>query len=376
VQYQNFRGADLREALSAVKATLGPNALIEGTRRVSNGREGGLGHSFVEITAAPPAGLKWPFANKEAVQSETPLRRREARPHAKPEAVKGSRPTALKTRDPGEIERELLVLRQMLDELNASRPPRERAITMLHAAGIEGALARELANGATRAVKRGSEALRQWLFSRIKERLEVRPNLLLDPAPRVIACVGPTGVGKTTTLAKLAARARLDHGRQVGVISLDTFRVGAVEQWQRYTNLMGIQFQIANDATTFARALQEMPVDLLLVDTAGRSVHGTAWPLGNCLREVEDRAVNTLLVLPAWLRANDVARVMDLYDDPAPTDIVVTKLDETYQVGGVLHAALPNQLPFAYLCNGPRVPEDILDASVDGVLDAVFPSES
>src|SRR5450755_671483 len=174
MQYQNFRGADLREALSAVKATLGPNALIEGTRRVSNGREGGLGHSFVEITAAPPAGLKWPFANKEAVQSETPLRRREARPHAKPEAVKGSRPTALKTRDPGEIERELLVLRQMLDELNASRPPRERAITMLHAAGIEGALARELANGATRAVKRGSEALRQWLFSRIKERLEVR----------------------------------------------------------------------------------------------------------------------------------------------------------------------------------------------------------
>lgn len=377
MQYQNFRGADLREALSAVKATLGPNALIEGTRRVSNGREGGLGHSFVEITAAPATGIKWPFANKEPVQSETPLRRREARQPQKSELTKSAaRAPSVKTRDSGEIERELLVLRQMLDELNASRPPRERAITMLHAAGIEGALARELANGATRAVKRGSEALRQWLFTRIKEKLEVRPNLLLDPSPRVIACVGPTGVGKTTTLAKLAARARLDHGRQVGVISLDTFRVGAVEQWQRYANLMGIQFQIANDATTFARALQDMPADLLLVDTAGRSIHGTAWPLGTCLREVEDRAVNTLLVLPAWLRASDVTRVMDLYDDPAPTDIVVTKLDETYQVGGVLHAALPNRLPFAYLCNGPRVPEDILDASVDGVLDAVFPSES
>jgi flagellar biosynthesis protein FlhF len=376
VQYQNFRGADLREALSAVKATLGPNALIEGTRRVSNGRDGGLEHSFVEITAAPPAGLKWPFANKEPVLAEAPLRRREARQVSKSELGKSPRAAAVKTRDSGEIERELLVLRQMLDELNASRPPRERAITMLHAAGIEGALARELANGATRAVRRGNDALRQWLFSRIKERLEVRPNLLLDPAPRVVACVGPTGVGKTTTLAHLAARARLDHGRQVGVISLDTFRVGAVEQWQRYANLMGIQFQIANDAATFARALQEMPADLLLVDTAGRSVHGTAWPLGSCLREVDDRAVNVLLVLPAWLRASDVTRVMDLYDDPAPTDIVVTKLDETYQVGGVLHAALPARLPFAYLCNGPRVPEDILDASVDGVLDAVFPSES
>lgn len=376
MQYQNFRGADLREALSAVKATLGPNALIEGTRRVSNGREGGLGHSFVEISAAPPAGLKWPFANKEPVVAESPLRRREGRQPAKSETVKTGRAGVVKTRDPGEIERELTVLRQMLDELNASRPPRERAITMLHAAGIEGALARELANGATRAVRRGADALRQWLTGRIKERLEIRPNLLTDPTPRVIACVGPTGVGKTTTLAKLAARARLDHGRQVGVISLDTFRVGAVEQWQRYANLMGIPFHIANDAITFKRALEEVPADLLLVDTAGRSVHGTAWPLGNCLREVSDRAVNVLLVLPAWLRAGDVSRVMELYDDPAPTDLVVTKLDETYQVGGVLHAALPSKLPFAYLCNGPRVPEDILDASVEGVLDAVFPSET
>jgi flagellar biosynthesis protein FlhF len=91
---------------------------------------------------------------------------------------------------------------------------------------------------------------------------------------------------------------------------------------------------------------------------------------------VTDREVNVMLVLPAWLRANDVTRVLEMYDDPLPTQLVVTKLDETYQVGGILHAALPSELPFAYLCNGPRVPEDILDASVDGVLDAVFPSEA
>jgi len=79
VQYQNFRGADLKEALSAVKATLGPNALIEGTRQISNGRGGGLGHSYVEVTAAPPAGLKWPYATREAAAVEAPLRRREPR---------------------------------------------------------------------------------------------------------------------------------------------------------------------------------------------------------------------------------------------------------------------------------------------------------
>ncbi|HEY5372248.1 MAG TPA: flagellar biosynthesis protein FlhF [Polyangiaceae bacterium] len=375
MQYQNFRGADLKEALSAVKATLGPNALIEGTRQISNGRGGGLGHSYVEVTAAPPAGLKWPYANREAAAAEAPLRRRE--PRGQQQAFgRGAKPTPSLARDPGEIERELGMLRQMLNELNESRPPKERALTELHSAGIEGALARELSNGAAKVARRGRDALRLWLSGRIKERLVVTPSMLLDSTPRVIACVGPTGVGKTTTLAKLAARARLDYGRSVGVISLDTFRVGAVEQWQRYATLMGIPFQIASDRTSFQRAMADMPSDLVLVDTAGRSVHGTAWPLAGCLREINERKVNVMLVLPAWLRANDVTRVLEMYDDPLPTDIVVTKLDETYQVGGILHAALPNQLPFAYLCNGPRVPEDILDASVEGVLDAVFPVEA
>ena len=78
MNYQNFRGADLQEALSAVKATLGPNALIEGTRRVSNGRGGALGQQYVEVTSAPPQGLKWPFASREARAPEMPLRERTA----------------------------------------------------------------------------------------------------------------------------------------------------------------------------------------------------------------------------------------------------------------------------------------------------------
>src|SRR6201995_2009791 len=137
------------------------------------------------------------------------------------------------------------MLRQMLNELNESRPPKERALTELHAAGIEGTLARELASGATKIARRGREALRAWLSGRIKERVTVTPSMLTDPNPRVIACVGPTGVGKTTTLAKLAAKARLDHGRTVGVISLDTFPVAAVEQGQRYAPFIGLPFQCA-----------------------------------------------------------------------------------------------------------------------------------
>lgn len=378
--YQSFRGADLQEALSAVKATLGPNALIEGTRRVTNGRAGGLGQQYVEVTAAPPQGLKWPFASREARAIELPLRDRAALSPASAEQrsvrTKNQYGTVLGM-DQAQVERELNSLRAMLEELNQQRPPKERALTLLHAKGIEGNLAKELANGAAKYAKKGKGPLTDFLRGRLAERLSVSGSLMQGPQRTLIACMGPTGAGKTTTLAKLAARARLDLGRSVGVISLDTFRVGAVEQWQRYAALMGIAFQIASDRSSFRRALAEIPADIVLVDTAGRSTPASSWTLPECLSgSAEDMARHALLVLPAWLRASDVERIRGLYEVPAPTEVVITKLDETVEAGGVLHAALPSSIPIAYLCNGPRVPEDIREASVEAVVDAVLPAEA
>lgn len=378
--YQNFRGADLQEALSAVKATLGPNAMIEGTRRVSNGRAGGLAREYVEVTAAPPQGLKWPFASKEARALELPLRDRAALPQPSGEqrSVRtGGKYGSVLGMNPSEVERELHSLRAMLEELNQQRPPRERALTQLHARGIEGTLARELANGAAKAAKKGKGALNDFLRARLAERVKVSGSLMQNPRRTLIACMGPTGAGKTTTLAKLAARARLDLGRSVGVISLDTFRVGAVEQWQRYAALMGIPFQVASDRSSFRRALAEISADIVLVDTAGRSTPASSWMLPECLAGVGDEMTkHALLVLPAWLRASDVTRIADLYEVPAATEVVITKLDETVEVGGVMHAALPESIPIAYLCNGPRVPEDIREATVEAVVDAVLPAEA
>ena len=83
-----------------------------------------------------------------------------------------------------------------------------------------------------------------------------------------------------------------------------------------------------------------------------------------------------LLVLPAWLRARDAERVVSTYSAPKITGVVITKLDETDQVGGVMHASIGSDLPVAYLCNGARVPEDIHDAAMDQVLDAIFPEQA
>src|SRR5262245_39750941 len=149
MQYQAFRGTDLKAALSAVKASLGPNALIETTRHVSNGRAGALEHSYVEILAAAPGDVKWPFATKQGEPGDTPLRRKPAiPPQSSQQSKKAANSPTKNQRTNTDMERELEALKAMLTELNESRPPKERALSMLHAVGIEGQLARELGNGA------------------------------------------------------------------------------------------------------------------------------------------------------------------------------------------------------------------------------------
>ncbi|MEZ4224489.1 MAG: flagellar biosynthesis protein FlhF [Polyangiaceae bacterium] len=371
MQYQLFRGVDVREALKAVKAAFGPDAVIHSTREVSNGRGGALGATFIEVAATPPnQAQRWPFAEARA---RAEGRRQPMRGMSR---SRDNRTTPTLGLDSHEIERELAVLRSMLEDLNASRPPRQRAFAVLTALGVEGGLARELSNGSARAARRGDEALRGWLRERLTKSLRVHDDIIQRPTPQLIAAVGQTGVGKTTTLAKLAARARLDHGRSVSIISLDTYRVGAVEQWQRYATLMGLPFFTAQNEVQFARCLAECRTDIVLVDTAGRSTlaDDQRWIVPACLQSTSGRESNVALVMPAWTRGNDAERAVRAYAEAGVTGLCVTKLDETLQAGGVLHAAMPEDLPFYYLCDGPRVPEDIRPATVNAVVDALFES--
>jgi flagellar biosynthesis protein FlhF len=370
LEYQTFRGSDVHEALTAVRDALGSDALIGSTRRVSNGRAGAFGHSYIEIMAAPGRSVMpdsaRAVADHPSARTPRPTRERFAQRAAVPQrAVQEN------------LEQEIAQLKALVDELSHGRSPREKAQAMLNGAGIEGTLAKDLAQGSTRAARAGRGALRTWLRNRLADRIMVQPRLLERDHPQLIACVGPTGVGKTTTLAKLAARAAIDLGRSVHVISLDTFRVGAVEQWKRYAELIGIPFDVARDANEFAEIMARSDADLFLVDTAGRTAEDDAptRKLMECLERAQDIRQEILLVLPAWLRAVDAERLAAGYADPKPTALVVTKLDETNEIGGVLHASLPGSTPVAYLCNGPRVPEDIKDAAVGTVVDAVLPRE-
>lgn len=375
MEYQTFRGANVVEALTSVRQAFGADALIESTRHISNGRSGNLNGSFVEIVAAPSRAPAPGRPSRTARRRGREVSSERDQLRAALGAALG-RPQPAPSMAESEVGRELAQLRLMIDELSQGRPPKDRTRALLAAAGFEGALARELGTGATRAARAGSRELKQWLRERVGNRLLCRSGLLESPGRHLIACVGPTGVGKTTTLAKLAAQARLKTGRSVRVISLDNFRVGAVEQWRRYAELIGFPFDVATNAGAFHRIVHNNQEELILVDTAGLGVGEENALLSSCVQGLRDIDSDVLLVLPAWLRARDAERALLGYAQPAATGVVVTKLDETEQVGGVMHVPLGSQLPIAYLCDGARVPEDIHDAELDHILDAIFPEQS
>jgi flagellar biosynthesis protein FlhF len=375
MQFETFRGRNVEEALAAVRAALGPDAFIESTRHVSNGEKGWLGKTFVEVLAAPSdrpsAARSNPFVRQAERRTPAPAPAR-ARDSEKTPAAQAP---ARGTRNELTLGRELRLIRSMLEELSLVRKPRDRAGSLLQAAGIEGSLAAALAGQAARVPKADSTVLINFLRKKLSERIDVAPSAIEKPGRRIIACVGPTGVGKTTSLAKLAARASLELGRSVSVISLDTFRVGAVEQMRRFVELIGVPFDVARDRAGFAQAVAQRRADLTLVDTAGVSTadNGSMQRLSDCLSAVTDRPIDILLVVQAAIRARDAERLRGVYRSPAPTGLIITKLDETDQAGGALHTALDHPLPVTYLCDGPRVPEDLHEASAEMLLDAVLP---
>ena len=182
-------------------------------------------------------------------------------------------------------------------------------------------------------------------------------------SPRIVFFVGPTGVGKTTTIAKIASRFRLEQKRKIALFTADTYRIAAAEQLRTYANILEVPFRVIYSVEDLQMGVRDFrEYDFILVDMAGHSPHNPA------LRESMNAFISGLdetlekevhLVLSATTKYNDLVNIVDAYADMEDYKVIFTKLDETTSLGNLLNLRLHTGANLSYITYGQNVPDDI-----------------
>lgn len=323
------------------------------------------------------------FAKKPMVEIVVGIKGTESEPKAEPRPAPKVEPKGIDDYDPTQtrlrkLEREMQEIRALVQTVHAyiangaaSSPadgtPEPSVIAapvdehpLLHplmAAGVEMEVAQELLRRVPRLPHNAAvDALRRTLNARIP----IGGALPRESRHRQIAVlIGPTGVGKTTTIAKIAAIHALDYNRKVALLSLDTYRIGAIHQLRTYAELMNLPLHTATNAAEVEEGLDQFAgYDLVLIDTIGRGQRDEEHlqEMRQALLPVKGVVYLTLSATADSATLLDAAQRFQIFE---PDAIILTKLDEAARLGNCVNLALRQALPFAYFTTGQRVPEDI-----------------
>ncbi len=378
---RTFRAKTPQGALAAVKAALGPDAIIMSCEEVGKSL---FKPATIEVVArAPhaldPSALAAPLPARRDDDDDTAEAHREDDETATPLSVaRASRAFGFAPQNgpKGPTKRRSI---PGTNRRSIPRTPSHDGVpgpvdidpeSILIDLGIDPLLARELSvDMGPRDDQRGVlQSARRMLKNQVTLS---RPPWTPDPTNErsVIALLGPTGAGKTTTAAKIAARAMMERGLKVVLITLDHYRVGAADQLLRYGDLMGVQVIPAADPKSFTRALDNcLDADLVLVDTAGRSPHDhqTIAQQAATLRLCPD--VERVLVVPATTSGRQLGRVHERFLPMGLDRMIVTKVDESEGPASVLSVAARLEIPLAAMGDGQSVTDDLRRVTWDWLL--------
>ena len=356
MKIRRFVASDIREAMRQVRDALGPDAVILETQRVEAGIELSAAVDY-EAPPAPPALPALPERPATAAPASS------AAYLAVPAPV-----TALTDeREFRRLREEVRTLRDLLESqlsrLTWNDNVRRNAATTaamrnLARLDITADIVRQIVE------RLGTDLTEKSAWSAPLKALEQSIPLVDDDliaAGGVFAVVGPTGVGKTTTIAKLAARYALTGQLQdIALVTTDTFRIGARDQLETFGEILGTPVYQASDSTRLAEILHMLAGRrLVLIDTAGmgqrdaRLARQLSWLAGT------DQRVKVLLALPANTQTAALQEIVDAFMVAGPSACILTKTDEATSLGGAISALIRSRLPLAYVTNGQRVPEDL-----------------
>ena len=415
MKIKRYTAESMRAALAQVRAEQGPDAVILSSRRIEDGIEVIAAVDYDEglfaaatrqrtpdpvappppapVIAAAPAAASPPAAPARPVQ-------RAAAPAAAPALATPPRAPATQSRAPaatspapatqsrapltampgkaptpelrpdfgyGEMQRELRDLRRLLEtglagmtwnDKRLRDPEQARVLEELSALDIAPDVAMALAALAPRRTSVDNP-------SHVPMALLVRHlpvlNDLSSVSAGVVAVVGPTGAGKTTTIAKLAARWCLQHGSQdLALVSTDAYRIGARDQLMTYARILGTPMHAANSGKDLAHVLERLKSKkLILIDTAGMGPRDVR--LAEQLAALQSGAARArvLLALPAQGEGHALEEIVKAFAPLKPLACILTKVDEAVSLGAVISTTLRHRLKIAYVCDGQRVPDDL-----------------
>ena len=190
----------------------------------------------------------------------------------------------------------------------------------------------------------------------------------IEPASngiKLVFFIGPTGVGKTTTIAKIASKFRVDEKKKVALLTADTYRIAAAEQLRTYANILEVPFRVIYTVEEINKALEDFrDYDYILIDTAGHSHQNTTQKdnMRNIIHSVDDKVESEVhLVLSATTKYKDLISIADSYKEMADYKLIFTKLDETTTLGNLLNLRLYTGASLSYVTYGQNVPDDIED---------------
>jgi flagellar biosynthesis protein FlhF len=376
---KSYRAKSMQQALDMVRQDLGPDASVLHTAEGRSRRMLGLlpGSRYIEVTASDevqvpsrlPARQAAPRPAAVSVASEMRLKAPPA------EAISSLELDQMPARGGNDgFQSQLVRLQEKVERL-ASRPGQTdrhelpESLFHLFTDLIESEVSEELARELVERIRletRGAEVSDPVILQAKASRMiedEIRtagPINVASGSSKLVALVGPTGVGKTTTIAKLAAIYRLKHKLKVGLITVDTYRIAAVDQLRTYADIIDLPMEVVSTPREMREAVARMgELDLVLMDTAGRSPRDEVkiQELKSFLSEADADEVH--LVLSSTASAKSLCSTAQQFAQVGTSRILLTKLDEAHGLGNLLPLLRSSRLPLSYVTNGQDVPDDI-----------------
>jgi flagellar biosynthesis protein FlhF len=357
MKIKTYTTRDMRSALRLVREAHGPDAVILSTRHLEDGVEVTVALEPEAALAPDPQPVAAPARDSEFAEL---LARAATAAAPAPPAADQQLGEDLRTMRHLH-ERQLSQL--AWNDLTRRAPETAELLKELTAMGVAAGLATELLAELPDGI--GLADANRRVLAALTRRIAVTGDELLDHGGRV-AFVGPTGVGKTTGIAKLAARWVMRHGtRDIALVSLDDQRFGAQEQMRVLGRLLGVECYTLEDAAALPDLLARLPRHrMVLIDTAGMGAgHRELAARADVFARVARAAgIEVWLTMSAGAQAGVIGDVLRAFAAFGPRAVFLTRLDEAASLGGTLSALATGKLPVSYVASGPRIPEDIAPA--------------